>query len=297
MSYSLSECQNYFSPMQIAKMIYYKNIMNPAYPTFNISGPDRLCAGATATYTVTSLPGVSEYQWTVPTSMTILSSPPYSNSILVQASHSTGGQISVLPDCGSKPAYFWVKDTGSVDVTGFDTGCPNETYTYSVPFISGATYYWNPYENAQIVSGQNTNTVQVKLLPGASNKSYIIATVGICGNIYGHKQILHGDPPPPAPQCFAPTGGEDNKILQIPVQDFILYPNPAENSVTVVVPGDSEYTLTIWDIQGKMLYSEVILNNIEHIINTSAYNSGVYFVSLTDNEEGKTLTKRLIIKK
>jgi hypothetical protein len=46
-----------------------------------------------------------------------------------------------------------------------------------------------------------------------------------------------------------------------------------------------------------MLYSEVILNNIEHIINTSAYNSGVYFVSLTDNEEGKTLTKRLIIKK
>lgn len=85
MSYSSTDCFSFFTPMQVAKMTYYKNTIGISYPAFTITGPDRLCAGETATYSVTSLPGVTEYDWQVPSSMYITSSPPYGNSISVYA--------------------------------------------------------------------------------------------------------------------------------------------------------------------------------------------------------------------
>ena len=297
MSYTASECMNYFSPMQIAKMNLFVQFMDIAYPTFTITGPNRLCAGATATYTVTSLPGVSQYYWEVPASMSILSTTPYSNSILVQANTSEGGIISVLPSCGNRPAYFNVKDSTEYDVTGYDSGCPNEIYTYSVPYIAGASYNWNAVINAQILAPTNSNTVQVKLLPGSQGYSHIRAHITYCGTtVYAHKQITHGDPPPPAPQCFAPMGGENNKVTQIPVQDFVLYPNPATNSVTAIIPNNDIYSLSIHNVKGQLLYKQQNLKNIEYIIDTATYSAGIYIINLT-SATGNTLTKRLIIKK
>ena len=297
MAYTSSSCMNYFSPMQVAKMNLFVQYMDVAYPTFAITGPNRLCAGETATYTVTSLPGVSQYYWEVPASMTILSTTPYSNSILVQASTSEGGIISVLPSCGSRPAYFNVKDSTEYEVTGYDSGCPNEIYTYSVPYIAGASYNWNAVINAQILPPTNSHTVQVKLLPGSQGYSHIRADITYCDTtIYAHKQINHGDPPPPAPQCFAPMGGENNKMLEIPVQDFVLYPNPTTNSITAIIPNDDIYSLSIYNVKGQLVYNQQNLKNIECIINTTTYSAGVYIINLTSTT-GNTLTKRFIIKK
>lgn len=299
MSYTTYTCMNYFTPMQVAKMTYYKNTIGISYPAFTITGPDRLCAGETATYSVTSLPGVTEYDWQVPSSMYITSSPPYGNSISVYATHSSGGQISVLPNCGNRPAYFNVKESSFYTVSGYNSGCPNETYTYSVPFIAGANYYWIEQENVQVMYGQYTNTVSAKLLPGASNQSYLIARVEYCSAAYGygHKIIVHGDPPPPAPQCFAPAGGEDNKVLEIvELHDIIMYPNPSENSVTLIIPGNDTYTVSLINVNGQIVYSQNNLKEINHTIDTSIYNSGIYFVNLTSTT-GQTVTKRLIIKK
>jgi hypothetical protein len=299
MSYSSTDCFSFFTPMQVAKMTYYKNTIGISYPAFTITGPDRLCAGETATYSVTSLPGVTEYDWQVPSSMYITSSPPYGNSISVYATHSSGGQISVLPNCGNRPAYFNVKESSFYTVSGYNSGCPNETYTYSVPFIAGANYYWIEQENVQVMYGQYTNTVSAKLLPGASNQSYLIARVEYCSAAYGygHKIIVHGDPPPPAPQCFAPAGGEDNKVLEIvELHDIIMYPNPSENSVTLIIPGNDTYTVSLINVNGQIVYSQNNLKEINHTIDTSIYNSGIYFVNLTSTT-GQTVTKRLIIKK
>jgi len=298
MSYSGPSCFNSFTPMQTAKMSYYKNLMNPDYPPFTITGLDRLCAGSTATYSVTSLSGVTSYDWQVPSSMFITSSPPYGNSISVQATHSSGGTISVLPNCGNRRAYFNVKSSSSFVVDGYDSGCPNETYTYSTPFISGANYYWIEHANIQILSGQYTNTVSAKILPHFTNHSYLTVEVEYCSAVYGygHKIITHGDLSPPAPQCWAPRGEMENKAFEIVLQNIIMYPNPGENSVTVLIPGDSLYDLSIMNVNGQILYTQNSLKEIEYTINTTEFNNGIYFVSLTSST-GNTKTKRLIIKK
>ncbi|MEX0996968.1 MAG: T9SS type A sorting domain-containing protein [Flavobacteriaceae bacterium] len=298
MSYSSESCFSYFTPMQVAKMTFYKNLMAISYPAFAITGPDRLCAGASATYLATSLPGVTVYDWQVPSSMFITSLPPYGNSISVQATHSSGGTISVLPNCGNRPAYFNVKSSSSFVVNGYDSGCPNETYTYSTPFISGANYYWIEQANIQIISGQYTNTVTAKILPHISNQSYLSVEVEYCSGSsgYGNKIITHGDPPPPAPQCWAPRGEIENKAFEIAMQDIIMYPNPAENSVTVIISGDDLYNLYVINVSGQILYTQNNLKETDYTINTEEFNPGIYFVSLTSSA-GKTITKRLIIKK
>lgn len=74
----------------------------PAQPS-TISGGTTACAGATQTYSVTNVVGVS-YAWTVPTGWTI-SSGNGTNSITVTVG-TAGGNISVTPStgCGNGPA-------------------------------------------------------------------------------------------------------------------------------------------------------------------------------------------------
>lgn len=59
MSYAPSSCRNYFSPLQVGKMYGYINDIGISYPTLNISGPNYLCSGNTATYSVPYQSGVT----------------------------------------------------------------------------------------------------------------------------------------------------------------------------------------------------------------------------------------------
>lgn len=72
----------------------------PAMPGA-ITGNGVPCAGNTETYTAGGSAGATSYNWTVPAGSSILSSPPYSNSILVLVG-STSGNVtaSAANDCG-----------------------------------------------------------------------------------------------------------------------------------------------------------------------------------------------------
>ena len=71
-----------------------------------------------------------------------------------------------------------------------------------------------------------------------------------------------------------------------------IYPNPVSNG-TLFVESDAnaERTITIFDILGKQVLNTTTSNTA---INVSSLNSGVYMVRVT--EEGKTATKKLVIK-
>ncbi len=63
-----------------------------------------------------------------------------------------------------------------------------------------------------------------------------------------------------------------------------IYPNPASNLITIESVG--KYTLKINDITGKTIYTDTMVDLIN--IDITNYNSGIYFISLTNNSKTET---------
>lgn len=78
------------------------------------------------------------------------------------------------------------------------------------------------------------------------------------------------------------------------ISQFKLYPNPAENQITIELTDDiSNANLTLYDIQGRVIYEKEAINQVTNI-DTSILQSGVYFVKLKSNNS--YFTKRFIKK-
>lgn len=75
---------------------------------------------------------------------------------------------------------------------------------------------------------------------------------------------------------------------------FMVYPNPAKESVNISLPDDEIYSLKIFDLLGQMVYNKTPIQG-KFELDVSTYEQGVYFVSMSDGK--KTLNRQLIIKK
>ena len=72
---------------------------------------------------------------------------------------------------------------------------------------------------------------------------------------------------------------------------FKVYPNPANNEVTVSST-EKLSKVTIYDVTGKVMFTSSDVN-LNSTVNVSAFSRGIYVVEvLTDN---KTSVKRLIL--
>lgn len=89
-------------------------------------------------------------------------------------------------------------------------------------------------------------------------------------------------------------------LLPIPFS-FNLYPNPTDNLVNVEVElvDGATYTIEILDLSGRVIYNRNLnsaeFNNSTAAINTSSFESGLYFVNVIEGTN--RLTKRLVITK
>jgi len=74
--------------------------------------------------------------------------------------------------------------------------------------------------------------------------------------------------------------------------DFVISPNPAKSTINLYLPkGYENAKLSVFDVLGKEIYYEE-LNSLKSIINISKWNSGVYLVRIsTDND---SQTKRFV---
>ena len=77
--------------------------------------------------------------------------------------------------------------------------------------------------------------------------------------------------------------------------EYALFPNPAKDQVTLLFSDiQTELNVNIVDLTGREVY-RATLNNQAHVVNTNAFESGVYLVRIAD-EAGKTLSvKKLIV--
>jgi para-nitrobenzyl esterase len=72
-----------------------------------------------------------------------------------------------------------------------------------------------------------------------------------------------------------------------------LYPNPSNNNFSVVLPSSSSSTLEIFDLSGRPVYSQEVLN-ASSAVSTTALANGLYTVKLTSSE--KTYWAKLVVK-
>lgn len=83
---------------------------------------------------------------------------------------------------------------------------------------------------------------------------------------------------------------EDN-VLDVQIK---VYPNPTSQSLYVSHPELSSFGITIFDLNGKQLYSGTI--NKEEPLDVSNYTQGMYLVTVENKETQKKNTYKIIKK-
>lgn len=153
--------------------------------------------------------------------------------------------IMVLDDLGNPVAYTYSDNTGSFQISNLANG------TYTVyPEVQGRTT--TPID--VVITNQNigTNDIRVEV-----NSTTVEATI-----VTGIKPIV------------------DNNSVQ-------LYPNPVQNELHVEwnTLESKPVTYRVMDITGKVLESFPGISGTHLIINTSNYQSGIYFLSVQTGEK------------
>jgi hypothetical protein len=145
-----------------------------------ISGKTTFCPGDPVTYSVPAVAGHT-YTWTLPTGW---SGTSISNSIVVTPG-SSSGTISVKANgCGAiSTARTLAIVPGSTPstpagISGKSDICPNLPQTYSVPAVTGASYYTWTLPNGW--TGTST-TNSITLTPDTSNGTISVKAVNGCG--------------------------------------------------------------------------------------------------------------------
>lgn len=158
--------------------------------TGSISGNTNVCQGQTGVvYTVPAVTNATGYNWTVPSGSTITAGAN-TNSITVTITTSvTSGSVSVTPitACSIGSTTSLTLTIASLPgtpgaISGPTSSCANNTLSYSVGSVAGATgYNWTFPAGFSIQSGVNTNSVVVLAGPSAVSGTISVTGTFACG--------------------------------------------------------------------------------------------------------------------
>lgn len=169
----------------------------------SISGPSKLCPTNTGVYSVTPVARATNYTWSVPAGVSIVSGQGTASiNVSVSASY-TGGTISLTASnvCGTSPARtkaiaLNLPITPSA-ITGRKDGvCNTNAVTYTISPVANATSYTWTVSGGTIVSGQGTTTISVNFSTFTSG-SVTVRSVNGCGNSSIRSLSVTGTPARP----------------------------------------------------------------------------------------------------
>lgn len=152
-----------------------------------ISGISSVCQGRSGvTYTVPAISNADTYGWDYTGNDASLTGSGTSVTINF-GTNATSGNLTVrgINDCGDGPVSAAFPITvnplpSTSTITGNSTpACGGTGYEYSVSGLTGSTYVWSVPAGANIVSGQNTNTITVNF--GESNGDITVTETSVAG--------------------------------------------------------------------------------------------------------------------
>ncbi len=259
----------------------------PSQPA-TIQGPALVCNATIISYSVDPVPDASSYLWTVPPDATIVTGQN-TDSISVQWGANSGDiSIVAINNCGESTPQTRTIGLETLPgpagtIAGNDTVCSNnESYTYTVPAIAGATSYtWSVPTGTSITSGTGTHTVIITISPAAVSGPITVQGNNTCGSgTAGVKNII-------VKTC---AGISENRTET----GISVYPNPAGGELNIAITnGEKQMNLQIVDVRGQIVYRASLENiplEFTYKVDVSAISRGVYFVELVNS-------KRFVIKK
>ncbi|MGB4958969.1 MAG: T9SS type A sorting domain-containing protein [Saprospiraceae bacterium] len=98
---------------------------------------------------------------------------------------------------------------------------------------------------------------------------------------------------------FADLGRVISAVNEQNILSWSVFPNPANTSITIKIPeaASTKYIYTICDLSGKVMKTNAgwLDSGSEAQIDVSGFNTGIYFLTLTDNSTLSKLTQKILI--
>ncbi|MFN3938950.1 MAG: fibronectin type III domain-containing protein [Chitinophagales bacterium] len=184
--------------------------------------------------------------------------------------------------------------------TGGGTGsCGNATGLIAVDIsTSGATLNWAAVAGATSytvrVEDGSGNPVDFLLTANAATNSYAVTGLN-AGSNYKFKVRVKCGSIKSAWSAWKNFSTAPLRLASETIQNAVLFPNPANNTVTFVLPADGYCSIRLIDLSGKIILEENVegLSGMEHGIQISDLPSGLYQVVAQKSET--QFTSRLMV--
>jgi protocatechuate 3,4-dioxygenase beta subunit len=256
-----------------------------------------VCSSTTEVYTTTGSTAATSYVWTVPAGAVIVGASTGSTitvnftamgtntgSITVKGVNSCGQGLARSLSISRLPArpLFGLAPTTAV--------CVGVNQTYQVGTVYGAdSYNWTIPTVASLVSGQGTKTAVVNFTSAAiGNPNRVINVTATNGCGTGSVAST------PLITVISCARLSDNNGFG----DVNIYPNPTSERSTITFSSATaeDYTLSVTDISGRVLFEEnrtsvIGLNQAE--LNLGGFSQGIYLVRVLNANNG--ISMRLIV--
>ena len=149
-----------------------------------INGPYSTCGITTGTYVANTLSGAT-YNWTVPAGINITSGQGTSTIQVSYDANYVTGTIGVTATTSCGVSDVLVYRVTSIQMPTIINGLAQigaaTTGTYTTPAVSGMGYVWSVPSGVSIVSGQNTNSVNLSFSPSFTMGTITVAMISSCG--------------------------------------------------------------------------------------------------------------------
>jgi hypothetical protein len=279
----------------------YTVMVNSAYgcrisKTFDITQPNVLitsvaedsaiiCKGGSTTVTVSATGGTKPYSGTGNfiksagfQSYTVKDARGCSD---VQGYSVSNGTVTAPP----KPSGI----NGLTSVQSLQSGLAFSVKNY----VSSYNYKWTVPSGAQIIAGQNTNSI--KVMWGTATGDITVTAKNSCGSSPAFSQkitIINGL------QAGSMGAFTSNGQSTAEMNELMLMPNPVSDIATVLFDAATSYpfTMELTDVNGKTLLIKkgisTVGSNNEHF-NVHDFAAGTYFVTLIDNTGQRKTVKMM----
>jgi hypothetical protein len=252
-----------------------------------------VCGASGVGYTCAVVPGASSYQWTVPAGATIASGQGNSSIIVNYSSTFTSGAVSVfaMNSCGGGATRTMNVSGAPANpgtISGATITCTNQTYTYEVQVVPGASSYdWVLPSHLQIISGQGTKTLVVKTgLNPIADFAISVKCSNACGSSSASK-LEH------ISSSLCPRIGNSELL-----SDIMAYPNPVHSTLNIRFNSSKNGMVTVQliDAAGRLSFKKQLnCFEVENMfqLNLEGIAPGIYTLSLRD-ESFASYTKIIV---
>lgn len=212
-----------------------------------IDGPIYICPGGTYKYSSLGPNYYTNYSWSVTGGSVISAS---GNDVYVTWNNTGPYSLTVVesmgydPFCVSAPETIPVYDitAKSPPITGRDSTCVNDMYSYSVPYLNGAGYSWsvNPPQAGSIIYGQGTSGISIEFT--TTGPVTITCNTYLCTNpiVSTFNVIVNPSPKPTITSAgyMCPVGGSVTLATTGGYQSYSWSPSGATGQTAIVsTPG------------------------------------------------------------